>query len=237
MPRPSKAASSSRKRNVKFHTRVAHNRAPEFLETIAIGSLAGLRLFSHGAKRQAPSQTAQGWKRGFASDTPRAPGLTDARLQSARPLARGWDVEKIFGIRHRPRGHARPQGLGGAMVLARAAPRNMTSSSSAPAAMAWRPPIISPRSTASPMSRCSKRAGSAAAIPAATPPSSAPTISMTRARGIYDHALKLWDGLSQELNYNVMYSARGVMMLAHNVHDIQVLQAPRPCQSPERHRQ
>ncbi|TIX47881.1 MAG: FAD-dependent oxidoreductase, partial [Mesorhizobium sp.] len=41
--------------------------------------------------------------------------------------------------------------------------------------------------------------------------------------GIYDHALKLWDGLSQELNYNVMYSARGVMMLAHNVHDIQVL--------------
>ncbi len=40
--------------------------------------------------------------------------------------------------------------------------------------------------------------------------------------GIYDHALKLWDGLSQDLNYNVMYSARGVMMLSHNVHDQQV---------------
>jgi sarcosine oxidase subunit beta len=39
---------------------------------------------------------------------------------------------------------------------------------------------------------------------------------------LYDHALKLWDGLSQDLNYNVMYSARGVMMLAHNVHDVQV---------------
>jgi sarcosine oxidase, subunit beta len=38
---------------------------------------------------------------------------------------------------------------------------------------------------------------------------------------LYDHAVKLWDGLSQELNYNVMYSKRGVMMLAHNVHDIQ----------------
>jgi sarcosine oxidase, subunit beta len=38
---------------------------------------------------------------------------------------------------------------------------------------------------------------------------------------LYDHALKLWDGLSQELNYNLMYSKRGVMMLAHNVHDIQ----------------
>jgi heterotetrameric sarcosine oxidase beta subunit len=45
---------------------------------------------------------------------------------------------------------------------------------------------------------------------------------MTRVRGLYDHALKLWDGLSQDLNYNVMYSARGVMMLAHNVHDTQV---------------
>ncbi len=40
---------------------------------------------------------------------------------------------------------------------------------------------------------------------------------------IYDHAVKLWQGLSEELNYNVMYSARGVMMLAHNVHDVQVL--------------
>ncbi|HET9902074.1 MAG TPA: sarcosine oxidase subunit beta [Xanthobacteraceae bacterium] len=39
---------------------------------------------------------------------------------------------------------------------------------------------------------------------------------------IYDHAVRLWDGLSQELNYNVMYSPRGVMMLAHNVHDVQV---------------
>ncbi len=40
--------------------------------------------------------------------------------------------------------------------------------------------------------------------------------------GLYEHALKLWEGLSQDLNYNVMYSARGVMMLAHNAHDVQV---------------
>src|ERR1700752_2155767 len=38
----------------------------------------------------------------------------------------------------------------------------------------------------------------------------------------YEHALKLWEGLSQELNYNVMYSPRGVMMLAHSTHDVQV---------------
>ncbi|MEM9999593.1 MAG: sarcosine oxidase subunit beta [Pseudomonadota bacterium] len=40
--------------------------------------------------------------------------------------------------------------------------------------------------------------------------------------GLYDHAVNLWEGLSQDLNYNVMYSPRGVMMLAHNVHDVQV---------------
>jgi len=39
---------------------------------------------------------------------------------------------------------------------------------------------------------------------------------------LYEHALKLWEGLSQALNYNVMYSPRGVLMLAHNTHDVQV---------------
>jgi len=38
--------------------------------------------------------------------------------------------------------------------------------------------------------------------------------------GIYEHALKLWEGLSQELNYNVMFSQRGVMNLVHNEHEI-----------------
>ena len=40
--------------------------------------------------------------------------------------------------------------------------------------------------------------------------------------GLYDHAVKLWENLSQDLNYNVMFSPRGVLMLAHNVHDVQV---------------
>ena len=39
---------------------------------------------------------------------------------------------------------------------------------------------------------------------------------------LYDHAVTLWEDLSHVLNYNVMYSPRGVMMLAHNIHDIQV---------------
>ena len=37
---------------------------------------------------------------------------------------------------------------------------------------------------------------------------------------LYEHALKLWEGLSQELNYNVMFSQRGVLNLAHNLHDL-----------------
>ncbi len=40
---------------------------------------------------------------------------------------------------------------------------------------------------------------------------------------LYDHAVRMWEQLSQELNYNVMFSPRGVMMLAHTVHDVQVL--------------
>jgi sarcosine oxidase subunit beta len=42
--------------------------------------------------------------------------------------------------------------------------------------------------------------------------------------GMYNHAINLWENLSQELNYNVMFSQRGVMMMAHNVHDCQVFQ-------------
>jgi len=39
--------------------------------------------------------------------------------------------------------------------------------------------------------------------------------------GMYESAMKLWEGLSQELNYNVMFSQRGLLHLAHSVHDMQ----------------
>ena len=38
---------------------------------------------------------------------------------------------------------------------------------------------------------------------------------------IYEHAMKLWEGLSRALNYNVMFSQRGLLHLAHSVHDMQ----------------
>ena len=40
---------------------------------------------------------------------------------------------------------------------------------------------------------------------------------------IYEHSLKLWEGLSQELNFNVMFSQRGIMNLAHNQHELREL--------------
>ncbi len=37
---------------------------------------------------------------------------------------------------------------------------------------------------------------------------------------LYDHSLKLWEGLSQELNYNVMFSQRGVLGLAQSISEV-----------------
>jgi len=40
---------------------------------------------------------------------------------------------------------------------------------------------------------------------------------------LYDFSLKLYEGLSRELNYNIMLSQRGHIMLAHNRHDLESL--------------
>jgi sarcosine oxidase, subunit beta len=37
---------------------------------------------------------------------------------------------------------------------------------------------------------------------------------------IYEHSLKLWEGLEEELDYDVLLSQRGVLNLAHNLHDV-----------------
>ena len=40
---------------------------------------------------------------------------------------------------------------------------------------------------------------------------------------IYEHAMKLWEGLSQDLNFNLMFSQRGVLTLAHSEHELRGL--------------
>ncbi len=37
---------------------------------------------------------------------------------------------------------------------------------------------------------------------------------------LYEKSMKLWEGLSQEINYNVMFSQRGVMNLGHSLQDM-----------------
>jgi sarcosine oxidase subunit beta len=40
---------------------------------------------------------------------------------------------------------------------------------------------------------------------------------------LYDFALRLYEGLSEELNYNIMLSQRGVLNLAHSEHDMELM--------------
>ncbi|MFG1696436.1 sarcosine oxidase subunit beta family protein [Nonomuraea sp. NPDC049309] len=37
---------------------------------------------------------------------------------------------------------------------------------------------------------------------------------------IYEHSLRLWEGLSEELDYDLRFSQRGVLNLAHNLSDV-----------------
>jgi sarcosine oxidase subunit beta len=41
---------------------------------------------------------------------------------------------------------------------------------------------------------------------------------------LYEHAMQLWEGLSQDLNYNVMFSQRGVLNLGHSLQDMRDIQ-------------
>lgn len=41
---------------------------------------------------------------------------------------------------------------------------------------------------------------------------------------LYEHSMKLWEGLSQDLNYNVMFSQRGVLNLGHSLQDMRDIQ-------------
>jgi sarcosine oxidase subunit beta len=40
------------------------------------------------------------------------------------------------------------------------------------------------------------------------------------ATALYEKSMKLWEGLSQDLNYNVMFSQRGVLNLGHSLQDM-----------------
>ena len=40
------------------------------------------------------------------------------------------------------------------------------------------------------------------------------------ASSLYEHSMRLWEGLSEDLNFNVMFSQRGVYNLGHTLQDM-----------------
>ena len=53
---------------------------------------------------------------------------------------------------------------------------------------------------------------------------------------IYEHSLKLWEGLEETLSFDMQFSQRGVLNLAHDLGDVRTLQAPRLRQRAQRGR-
>ncbi len=92
----------------------------------------------------------------------------------------------------------------------------MTSSSSAAAGTGWRRPTTSRRTTGSPTSRCWSGAISAAGNVGRNTTIVRANYLLKGNGEFYSHSLRLWEGLEQELNYNVMMSQRGVLNLCHS---------------------
>ena len=76
-------------------------------------------------------------------------------------------------------------------------------------------PTTSPATTGSPTSACSSRATSAPAPPGATRRSCAPTTRRPRAPASTTPRCKLYEGLSAELGFNLLFSQQGHLTLAH----------------------
>ena len=88
--------------------------------------------------------------------------------------------------------------------------------SSAAAGTAWPPPTTWRRTTASRTSRCSRRAGSAGGNMARNTTIIRSNYLWDESAAIYEHSLKLWEGLAEELDFDLLFSQRGVLNLAHN---------------------
>ena len=127
---------------------------------------------------------------------------------------------EVFAREPRPQCVFVPRELAGARGAAPSRSRDTTWSSSAAAGTGSRPPTTSPRSTASPTSPCSRKAGSAAATPGRNTTIVRSNYLWDEATHLYEHSLKLWEGLSQDLNFNVMFSQRGVLNLGHTLQDM-----------------
>ena len=114
--------------------------------------------------------------------------------------------------------------------------RIMMSSSSAAADMGWRRPITSPRSSASQMSRCLEKSWLGSGNVGRNTTAIRSNYLLSENQHFYEAAMKMWEGLSQELNYNVMFSQRGVLNIGHSPAQMDGYRPARQPDAPERHR-
>ena len=97
----------------------------------------------------------------------------------------------------------------------------MTLSSSAAAGMAWRPPITSPRTTIALASRHRERLARRRQH-RPQHDDRAIELFLSESVALYDLALRLYEGLSRELNFNVMLSQRGVLNVSHTPAQLEI---------------
>ena len=130
--------------------------------------------------------------------------MAEAVLDAAGGLTRDIGVKDIFRVRRmwRP-------------ALPAQEPAT-TPSSSAAARTGSRPPTTWPRTTASRTWPSWRRATSAPAPPDATRRSSAPTTAPPREPSSTRRACRLYEGLSADLDFNLLFSQQGHLTLAHS---------------------
>ena len=126
------------------------------------------------------------------------------------------DRDEIFRLFAAERSFSRPHRLDAGLAQGRAESRIRRGHRRRRRARARDRVLSRDRCTASPMWRCWRRATSAPAMRAATPPSSAPTTCCPATSRFYEWSMKLWEGLEQDFNYNAMVSQRGVLNLYHS---------------------
>ncbi len=90
----------------------------------------------------------------------------------------------------------------------------MTPSSSAAAAMAWPPPITSPRTTGMRNVAVLERAYIGSGNVGRNTTLIRSNYVIDGNTQFFEHSMKLWEGLSHELNFNCMVSHRGQIVLA-----------------------
>ena len=90
------------------------------------------------------------------------------------------------------------------------------SSSSAPAAMASPPLIISPKTTASRTSPSWRKGWLGGGNTGRNTQVTRSNYFWPQSAAFFERSLKLYENLSRELNFNVMLSQRGILTLAHS---------------------